>query len=230
MTMQQSENITELAAALAKAQAEIGAAKRDSENPHFKTRYADLASVWDAIRQPLTKHGIAVVQAPGTDDTGAVTMTTSLVHNSGQWMRSTVGCKPAKIDAQSVGSVITYLRRYALAAMVGVAPDDDDGEAAIGRGAVKEQPPKQPKPKPTPEQMVIRVPVLADNSGPDWEAWRDKISKSIQRVPDLDTLNTFWSANRAGLTGFLAANQAGAEQLQQELKQRQMFFASAPGE
>lgn len=227
--MQQSESITELAAALAKAQAEIGAAKRDSENPHFKTRYADLASVWDAIRQPLTKNGLSVVQAPGTDDTGAVTMTTTMMHLSGQWMRSTVGCKPAKTDAQAVGSVITYLRRYALAAMVGVAPDDDDGEAAIGRGSVtKDEPPKQ-KPKPTPEQMVIRVPVLADNSGTDWDAWRDKMSKSIQRIADLETLNTFWNVNRAGLTGYLTAHQGGAEQLQREFEQRQMFFAHAPG-
>lgn len=134
-TMSTSEGIAAIAAALAKAQGEIETAKKDSENPHFRSKYADLASVWEACRSALSKNGIAVVQAPGTDETGAVTMTTMLSHSSGEWMCSTMACKPARNDAQSMGSVITYLRRYSLSAMVGVAPDeDDDGEAASGRG------------------------------------------------------------------------------------------------
>ena len=132
--MKTSESIAALAAALAKAQGEIDTAKKDANNPHFKTKYADLASVWDACRGALSKNSVAVVQAPGTDDSGAVTMTTTLAHSSGEWMSSTMACKPAKQDAQAIGSVITYLRRYALASMVGVAPEEDDGNAASGRG------------------------------------------------------------------------------------------------
>lgn len=134
-TMRTSESIAALAASLAKAQGKIENAKKDSDNPHFRSKYADLASVWEACRDSLSENGIAVIQAPGTDDNGAVTMTTTLAHASGEWMSSTMACKPARADAQSMGSVITYLRRYSLAAMVGVAPDeDDDGEAAAGRG------------------------------------------------------------------------------------------------
>lgn len=131
--MKTSDSIAALASALAKAQGEIDTAKKDANNPHFKTKYADLASVWDACRDALSKNGIAVVQAPGTDDSGAVTMTTTLAHSSGEWMSSTMACRPAKPDAQSIGSVITYLRRYALSSMVGVAPEEDDGNAASGR-------------------------------------------------------------------------------------------------
>ncbi|WP_188260827.1 ERF family protein [Azospirillum tabaci] len=132
--MQTSDSIAAISAALAKAQGAIEGAKKDSENPHFRNKYADLSSVWEACRTQLAANGIAVVQAPGTDENGAVTLTTTLAHSSGEWMRSVMACKPAKADAQALGSVITYLRRYSLAAMVGVAPEDDDGEAASGRG------------------------------------------------------------------------------------------------
>jgi hypothetical protein len=141
--MQHSEQINELAAALAKAQAEITGARRSSENPFFRSKYADLAEVWDVIRGPLSKNEIAVYQAPEMED-GRVKVTTMLIHASGQWARSELSLRMVKErrgqggerefvpldDPQSAGSAITYARRYALAAAVGVAQEDDDGNAA----------------------------------------------------------------------------------------------------
>jgi hypothetical protein len=128
--MYQSENLGELAKALAAAQGEMNAASKDATNPHFKTRYADLASIMDACRGPLAKHGLSVTQLPGRDEAGQVTLTTTLMHSSGQYIGSTIGVRPAQENPQVVGSILTYLRRYTLASVVGVVSDDDDGEAA----------------------------------------------------------------------------------------------------
>jgi hypothetical protein len=122
--------INELAAALAKAQAAINPAARESENPHLRSRYADLASVWEACRKALTDHGLSVVQMPEPLD-GGVALRTTLLHTSGQ---SITGLLPLAFDPgkmQSLGSAITYARRYSLAAMVGVvSEEDDDGHQA----------------------------------------------------------------------------------------------------
>jgi len=144
--MQRSDEINELAAALAKAQSEIRGAVKDANNSHFRSDYATLQSVWDACREPLTKHGLSIVQAPGNDENGNVTVETMLLHSSGQWMSSVLACKPQKQDAQGLGSVVTYLRRYALAAVGGIAQADDDGEAGSGRGAAPSQAPPQMAP------------------------------------------------------------------------------------
>jgi len=143
-----SDNIADLAAALSKAQAQVKGAIKDASNPHFKSSYADLASVWDACREAITANGLSIVQAPSSGVDGVVCVTTRLLHSSGQWMEEALCCKPMKNDAQGVGSVITYLRRYSLAAMVGVAPEDDDGEGAVGRGK-QGQPMGDITPKPT---------------------------------------------------------------------------------
>lgn len=138
-----SRSIAALAAALAKAQGDIGSAHRDSKNPHFNSKYASLDAVQDACREPLSKAGIATMQVPFNDgdNVGVVTM---LVHSSGEWIKGKLAVKPVKYDAQGVGSVITYLRRYLLGAMVGVAPADDDGNAAVGRPDQAQRP--QPRP------------------------------------------------------------------------------------
>jgi hypothetical protein len=128
----QSENIAELAVALAKAQTEIGSVHKDAANPFFKSSYATLANVWEAVRPVLSKNGLSVVQMPGSDERGYYVQT-QLMHGSGQWIRSTTYMKPAKEDPQGIGSLISYARRYALQAMVMACPDDDDGEAAMGR-------------------------------------------------------------------------------------------------
>jgi hypothetical protein len=135
--MTTSEQIGELAAALAKAQAEMEGASKDSANPFFKRKYADLSSVRAACVPYLSKHGLAVVQSPSitiTTEFGAgVTVETRLLHASGQWMAGTLSCQVKDASPQSVGSAITYLRRYALQSFAGVAPEDDDGEAAQNR-------------------------------------------------------------------------------------------------
>lgn len=131
--MNQSENINELAAALSKAQADITGALKDSANPFFKSKYADLASCWDACRKQLTANGLCVVQTTEIQD-GAVVVVTTLAHSSGQWMRGVLPVKTKDDGPQAQGSGITYARRYALAAIVGLAQIDDDAEAAQGRG------------------------------------------------------------------------------------------------
>jgi hypothetical protein len=125
----QSENIGELAAALAKAQAEVGTVTKDSANPYFKSNYASLAAVWEATRPILSKHQLSVVQMPSHDEAGYY-VETQLMHSSGQWIRSRTYMKPAKDDPQGIGSLISYARRYALQAVTMICPDDDDGEAA----------------------------------------------------------------------------------------------------
>lgn len=151
--MQTSENINELATALAKAQGEITGALKDSANPFFKSKYADLASCWDACRSALSKNGLAVVQGPET--TGPVTyLATILTHSSGQWMKSSFQVLPKDDSAQAMGSALTYARRYALTAMVGIAQVDDDGNAASGRGNSEIHSPKGDMGKTVPPAKV----------------------------------------------------------------------------
>lgn len=135
---QQTEPITnvvydnigpEFAADFALAQAEIEGADKDSENPHFKSKYADLASVWRACRKALTSHGFSVIQMPHGTGADAV-VTTMLLHKSGQRISSTLTLFGKDASPQAVCGAITYARRYALSAMAGVAPEDDDGETA----------------------------------------------------------------------------------------------------
>lgn len=145
--MNKSDQINELAAALAKAQGEIQGAVKDSKNPFFKSNYADLASVWDACRAPLSKNNLAVIQTTEANEKGQLILKTILAHSSGQWISSDYPIITAKQDAQGMGSGMTYSRRYALAAMVGIVQVDDDGELASGRtpgvGMVR---PEQPEP------------------------------------------------------------------------------------
>ena len=133
--MNQSESIAALAAALSKAQASITGALKDSANPFFKSKYADLASCWDACRKPLTDNGLAVIQTIEAGEGGAVLVTT-LCHASGEWIKSYCPILTKDDSPQALGSAITYARRYALAAMCGLAQVDDDAEAAQGRHKV----------------------------------------------------------------------------------------------
>ena len=129
---EQSQTINALASALSKAQGQITGALKDSSNPFFKTKYADLASVWDACRDQLSANGLCVIQTLSNKEDQIVVVTT-LAHSSGEWIRGELAVKPVKSDPQGIGSAITYARRYTLAAIVGVAQIDDDAEAAMGR-------------------------------------------------------------------------------------------------
>lgn len=178
--MKTSESIKELAAALAKAQAEIKGAAKTGENPHFRSRYADLASTWDACRDALTKHGLSIVQSPGGDDPEIVRMTTRLLHESGEWIEDTLAMRPVKSDPQGIGSATTYARRYALAAMAGVAPEDDDGNAA------SHQEKTAPPPKVTAKQAAD-IEALRDEVGLDEKKFLDWLKvDTISNLPAAD--------------------------------------------
>lgn len=129
--VEMSESIAELAAALSVAQGTIQPAIKDATNPAFRSKYADLGAVWEVCRPVLQEHGLSVVQLPVDAGDGRIGLTTILLHKSGQWIRSTASTRITKDDPQGVGSGLTYLRRYALSACLGVvADDDDDGNAA----------------------------------------------------------------------------------------------------
>lgn len=128
-----TDDTKELFAALCKAQASMGAAVKDSKNPHFRSSYASLTAVLDAVVPVLNAQGITVLQLPHLQDTH-VQLTTVLGHTSGQMLTSTVASPMGrKQDAQAVGSCITYLRRYALQSIMGLPVEDDDGNAASRR-------------------------------------------------------------------------------------------------
>lgn len=131
--MHTSEQINELAAALAAAQGEIKNATLNKINPHFKAKYADLAQIRDTVAAPLSKAGLSIVQGFSLLD-GKPCFTTRLMHKSGQWIESTLPFAGDLANPQKAGSAITYYRRYCLAAMAGIAAEeDDDANAAAER-------------------------------------------------------------------------------------------------
>ena len=128
--MKQSEAIDKLATALVKAQAAMGGAVKDSNNPFFNSKYADLGSVVKAVKEPFADNGLSYVQFPYSSERG-VGVTTRLMHTSGQWLESEFVLPMTKVDPQGAGSAITYARRYALQSIAGIPTADDDGEAAM---------------------------------------------------------------------------------------------------
>ena len=120
----------ELFTALAKMQGEVENATKGSLNPHFKSRYADLAEVLNTVRPVMAANGLSVIQSPSFDGV-RVSVTTTVCHASGGYVSGELSCVPAKHDGQGVGAATTYLRRYALAAFAGVAQEDDDGQSAV---------------------------------------------------------------------------------------------------
>lgn len=162
--IEQSHEFDQIAAALVKAQTMVRPAVKDGRNPHFKSEYATLESVWDAVRDALAANDLAVMQLPAQGSPDHCTISTMLVHASGQWIRSTASIPVAHrfakdgrdlgTDAQSYGAAFSYGRRYGLAALLGVvSDDDDDGNAAShpsrheGAGASYREPAPKPAPK-----------------------------------------------------------------------------------
>jgi len=138
--MRHSESINEIAAALAKAQGGMKSAVKDSLNPHFKSKYADMSSVKDAIGDTLVKVGIAVIQAHDILENGTLVLRTRLIHTSGQWLESTYPVRPVKDDPQGLSAATTYARRVTLSSILSIVSDvDDDGETASGRGTQNQQ-------------------------------------------------------------------------------------------
>ena len=184
--MQKSESITELAKALVRAQTEIGVAQMNSVNPFLKNRYADLGSVIEAVKPALAKNGLAFVQPASMSD-GVVAVETVLLHESGEYISETLslpaGEERGKSLAQVTGSIVTYLRRYGLSAMLGVYADEDADVARPAASAQRAQPPPaQPDEPPdlweaeseTPAQPVsLDGPIPAELVGKSWHEFRD---------------------------------------------------------
>jgi hypothetical protein len=151
-TNNRSDKLGELAKALAKAQSEMTAALKSSENPHFRSRYADLAAVFDACKEALNKNGFAIVQRVENDANGAC-VETMLLHSSGEFVSSKCWLPVAQKTAQAYGSAITYARRYGLTSLAGVAADeDDDGNAASEQSYQPQAARPAPAPSPAPVQ------------------------------------------------------------------------------
>ncbi len=184
--MTTSEQINEIASALAKAQGQMDGAAKGSANPFFKSKYADLASVWEACRTPLATNGIAVIQSPTVAEL-RVSLDTLLVHTSGQWIRNAISCAIKEDTPQVIGSATTYLRRYALQSLVGVAAEDDDGEAAHGRatnGQAAKQAPVVPKGY---DEWLTDLRTVADEGTPNLErAWKDSKAEYRQHLTSTD--------------------------------------------
>ena len=180
--MNKSESIAALAAALAKAQGTMKGAVKDSANPFFKSKYADLASVVEAIRAAFSANGLSYVQTVQSSDLDEVRVETMILHSSGEWISCGVLALPvSKNDAQGYGSALTYARRYSLSAAVGVAPEDDDGNAAVAA-------------KPTVDYTKHLVALAAAPSMSDLQAVFTTAYKSAQAEQDTMGMATLTNA------------------------------------
>lgn len=159
-----SETIGELAAALSSLQTAMKPAAENSVNPHFKSKYADLASCWDAVRPHLK--GLSITQSVASSGK-TVEITTLLIHSSGEWLSSTLGLEARDPSPQATGSAITYGRRYGFCAALGISSGDDDGEAAQ---------PSRPAPTPRPAAQ----PLPADRRAKALESFNEQIQSCKQ--------------------------------------------------
>ena len=183
-----SPTIGALAAALAKAQGTFTFAAKTSEAPVFESKerggravgkrtYADLAAVIDAVRAGLAANGLAIVQAPFPQAGGGVLLRTTLMHSSGEWMASEISLPADRMGAiQGWGSALTYARRYALAAMVGIAQDDDDGQAA------QDNEPRNRKAREQAQVKQARQQAKSDNPAPLSETQRKRMFAILRKL------------------------------------------------
>ena len=128
--MKTSESIKQIAEALVSAQKEIRFAAKDSTNPHFKSKYANINSVIEAVKKPLNDNGIAILQSLSPSGDNKLHLTTRLLHSSGEWIEDTAVCPIQKQDPQGLGSAISYIRRYSISSLCALYADDDDGQSA----------------------------------------------------------------------------------------------------
>jgi hypothetical protein len=198
-----TSNKDTLAAALARAQAAMGNVTKDSANPHFRSRFASLAAVRDVVVPALAAQGIAVVQMPGNDEQGRVTVRTLLLHSAGELDCGTVATSATVRggnEAQAVGSALSYLRRYALASIAGVAQEDDDGNAS--------GPARQPRRAPAaPAPMHLALQAARDKLravfGDDVDDARKMVRESTgldirEALADVDACKTILAALAKG--------------------------------
>lgn len=186
--MKSSETTAKVFAALVAAQGEMPAIHRDRENSHFRNRYATLDSIVDAVRPVLARHGLAVASGVGTPHTSeagtllAFSVTTRLIHISGEWIESSVVLPIAKNDPQGAGSAVTYGRRYSLSALLSLATDDDDdGEAAVSHEAAPRKASAPAPSKSAPAKASGGDPSCPKCSGAMWD---NRVGKKNPKAPD----------------------------------------------
>lgn len=139
MTLQ-SESLTNIVPALLKAKAEFEPARKNATNPHFGSAFINLEGVLDAVESALTKHNLLLIQPTEFED-GQTVLCSQILHASGEWIGSRYPVRPVKSDPQSEGSALTYARRYTAMALLGIAPEDDDGNAASRPRQTADEPP-----------------------------------------------------------------------------------------
>ncbi|HYH64310.1 MAG TPA: ERF family protein [Urbifossiella sp.] len=201
-TPSHSPDIKDLALALSAAQGEMTHAGKGTVNPHFRSKYADLSAVIDALKPALAKHGLAYVQTTDLAADGGIVLVTTLLHKSGQWIRGTYPVRPIKADPQGYGSALTYARRYALAAIAGVASvdEDDDGNAASGH--------------PKPVEPLAKSPFPTSDAR---RAWVDNVLLSFDNAPTLAKLKDLSALNQPKLDEMWATGEADDRQAVEEV-------------
>lgn len=184
-----------LAQALNKMQGAMPPAIKDASNPAFKSRYADLASVWDAIRKPLADNGLSVTQQTDVTESGQMILVTTVWHTSGESLAARYPLTPTQNTPQSVGSCISYARRYSISALLGVVQDDDDGTAASQGAATGDRKvtPPPPKPAPPPGEAKGSGAKAAPNNAA--KAWADAAAKTIAAMSEPDEVDAWAAAN-----------------------------------
>jgi hypothetical protein len=197
--------VKQIASALVKAQREFGPALKTSTNPHFRSKYADLAACVEAVIDALNNNGIYLMQMTHETPDGAMAETT-FIHESGEMISAGKLFFPAsKHDAQGYASALTYVRRYSLMAACGVAPEDDDGNAA-SKPAPKPVPKVEPKPEPKVEAKPEPKPVQTNAGVADFA-----MSIFTTFLPTAETeaeLNTFWKDNKESVAKIKAHDES----------------------
>jgi len=183
--MNKSDSIKELATALCKFQGEVEKIKKTATNPFFKSKYANLADILDIIRQPLADAGLSFVQFPK----GQHELDTMLMHNSGEWISETYQMTPTKNDPQGLGSVITYQRRYALGAILGLNIDEDDDGNKASQPVKQKNEPKESELSPELERQLSQAILLIDKIQ-DLE----KLKAVWENMPELQNIVLFKNA------------------------------------
>jgi hypothetical protein len=190
ITIETSPEIGEIAKAIAAAQAELDNVSKNAVNPHFKSKYADLAAAADAARPAFAKAGVAIIQAPTTKG-HLVRITTLFAHGSGQWIRSTLGMKPTRTDPQGVGAAITYARRYSLLAMTGLAPEEDDDANRASKAPIQRRDAMQPERGERTKADGTQQNANQARKDGDYE----KLQKEMREIRDPQRLSAWWDEN-----------------------------------
>tara|TARA_R110000803_G_scaffold18124_2_gene48650 strand:- start:5098 stop:5868 length:771 start_codon:yes stop_codon:yes gene_type:complete len=174
-----SESLGAIAGALATARGEMDKLLKGAENPFFKSKYADLAACLDVAIPHLSKNKIACIQGTNHLESGAIEVSTRLIHGSGEWLETSVTLKPVKFDPQGVGSAISYGRRYCVSSLLSLSAEDDDGNEATQPlpQSARQQPAKKQAPAPKQEDEI-------DMSPPKKKvAPKKKASKEVDTTP-----------------------------------------------